>query len=316
VRVLVAGASGVIGGPLVRQLVAAGHEVTGTTSSPARTGAIEAAGARPATCDALDSAAVSATVAAARPEVVVNELTRLPREYNPRTVDYEPTNRVRREGGKNLLEAARSAGVRRFVTQSIAFIYAPEGPRVLDEDARPWTEAPGGFRDGVATLLEHERAVVEADGLDGLVLRYGQFYGPGTYFAPDGSIARRVAKRQFPIIGPGEGVFSFIHTDDAAGATAAAVERGAAGIYNVTDDEPAPLREWLPVYADALGARPPFRIPTFVGRIFGGSFAALTASGLRGASNAKAKRELGWAPHYSSWRQGFREALEAPQSST
>jgi hypothetical protein len=203
--VLVAGASGVIGGPLVRQLVAAGHEVTGTTSSPARTGAIEAAGARPATCDALDSAAVSATVAAARPEVVVNELTRLPREYNPRTVDYEPTNRVRREGGKNLLEAARSAGVRRFVTQSIAFIYAPEGPRVLDEDARPWTEAPGGFRDGVATLLEHERAVVEADGLDGLVLRYGQFYGPGTYFAPDGSIARRVAKRQFPIIVPRRG---------------------------------------------------------------------------------------------------------------
>jgi 2-alkyl-3-oxoalkanoate reductase len=309
VRVLVAGASGVIGGPLVRQLVAAGHEVTGTTSSPARTGAIEAAGGRAAVCDALDAAAVAETVAAARPEVVVNELTRLPREYNPRTVDYEPTNRVRREGGRNLLEAARSAGARRFVTQSIAFLYAPEGPSVLEEDAPPWTDAPGGFSEGVATLIGHERAVLEADGVDGLVLRYGQFYGPGTYFARDGSIARRVAKRQFPIIGPGEGVFSFIHVEDAAGATVAAVERGAPGIYNVTDDESAPLRQWLPVYADALGAKRPFRIPTFVARLFAGSFAALTASGLRGASNAKAKRELGWAPRYSSWRQGFREAL-------
>jgi 2-alkyl-3-oxoalkanoate reductase len=309
VRVLVAGASGVIGGPLVRQLVAAGHEVTGTTSSPARTGAIEAAGGRAAVCDALDAAAVAETVAAARPEVVVNELTRLPREYNPRTVDYEPTNRVRREGGRNLLEAARSAGARRFVSQSIAFLYAPEGPSVLEEDAPPWTDAPGGFSEGVATLIGHERAVLEADGVDGLVLRYGQFYGPGTYFARDGSIARRVAKRQFPIIGPGEGVFSFIHVEDAAGATVAAVERGAPGIYNVTDDESAPLRQWLPVYADALGAKRPFRIPTFVARLFAGSFAALTASGLRGASNARAKRELGWAPRYSSWRQGFREAL-------
>jgi nucleoside-diphosphate-sugar epimerase len=309
VRVLVAGASGVIGGPLTRRLVAAGHEVTGTTSAPARSGAIEAAGARAAICDALDATAVSQAVAAARPEVVVNELTRLPREYNPRTLDYEPTNRVRREGGRNLLEAARSAGARRFVTQSIAFLYAPEGPSVVEEGARPWTDAPRGFSDAIATLIGHERAAVEADGLDGLVLRYGQFYGPGTYFARDGSVARRVEKRRFPIIGPGEGMFSFIHVEDAAGATVAAVERGAAGIYNVTDDEPAPLRDWLPVYADALGARPPFRIPTLVARIFGGSIATLTANGLRGASNAKAKRELDWAPRYPSWRQGFREAL-------
>jgi nucleoside-diphosphate-sugar epimerase len=316
VRVLVAGASGVIGGPLIRRLVAAGHEVTGTTSAPARSGAIEAAGARAAVCDALDAAAVAETVAAARPEAVVNELTRLPREYKPRTFDYEATNRVRREGGRNLLEAARSAGARRFVTQSIAFLYAPEGPSVVEEDARPWTEAPGGLSDAIATLIAHERAAVEADGLDGLVLRYGQFYGPGTYFARDGSIARRVAKRRFPIVGPGEGVFSFIHTDDAAAATVAAVERGAAGLYHVTDDEPAPLREWLPVYADALGAKPPFRIPTFVGRILGGSIAAQTADGLRGASNAKAKRDLGWTPRYPSWRQGFREALQAPTNST
>jgi nucleoside-diphosphate-sugar epimerase len=308
-RVLVAGASGVIGRPLVRQLVAAGHEVTGTSSTPARTEAIEAAGAQAAVCDALDADAVKETVAAARPEVVVNELTRLPRDYNPRTLDYGPTNRVRREGGRYLLAAAEAAGVRRFLTQSIAFLYAPEGPPVLDEDARPWTDAPGAFREGVATLVEHERAALDADGLDGLVLRYGQFYGPDTYYARDGSIARRVLKRQFPVVGRGEGVFSFIHIEDAAGATVAAVDRGASGIYNITDDEPAPLRDWLPVYADALGAKRPRRIPTFVARLVAGPFAAASASGLRGASNAKAKRELGWRPSHPSWRQGFRDGV-------
>src|SRR5206468_653863 len=150
-------------------------------------------------------------------------------------------------------------------------------------------------RDGVSALVEHERAVVDAAGLEGLALRYGQFYGPSTYYARDGSIARRVLKRQFPIVGRGEGTFSFIHVDDAAGATVAAVGRGRRGIYNVTDDEPAPLREWLPVYAEALGAKPPRRVPTFIARLLAGPFAAVSAGGLRGASNAKAKRELGWA---------------------
>jgi 2-alkyl-3-oxoalkanoate reductase len=309
VRVLVAGASGVIGRPLVRALAAAGHEVTGTTSSPSGTGAIEANGASAVVCDALDGAAVKDAVTAARPEVVVNELTRLPRDYNPRTLDYAPTNEVRRLGGANLLAAAREAGARRFITQSIAFLYAPEGPTVVDEEARPWTDAPGAFRDAVNSLVEHEQAVTSASELTGLVLRYGQFYGPGTYYTRDGSIGERVSKRQFPIVGPGEGMFSFIHTDDAASATVAAIERGDAGIYNVTDDEPAPLREWLPAFAEALGAKRPRRAPTWLVRLIAGPFAALSASGLRGASNAKAKRELGWQPGYSSWRQGFREGL-------
>jgi nucleoside-diphosphate-sugar epimerase len=305
VRVLVAGASGVIGRPLVGRLVDAGHEVTGTASSAGGAGAIEAAGARAAVCDALDADAVLATVSAARPEAIVNELTRLPRDYDPRKIDYEPTNRLRRDGGRNLLAAAEAVGVSRFVSQSIAFLYAPVGPMVVDEDAPVWSDAPPPFGDAIATLLGHERAVVESGGL---VLRYGQFYGPGTYYGRDGSVAERVRRRRFPIIGRGEGRFSFIHVDDAATATAAAVEGGAAGVYNVTDDEPAPLREWLPLYAEALGAKRPFRIPTFVARLVAGAFAAAGASELRGAANAKARRELGWAPRYPSWRQGFRQS--------
>ena len=163
------------------------------------------------------------------PEVVISQLTRLPREYDPRKIDYGPTNRARAEGGHNLIEAAREAGVRRFVTQSVAFIYAPEGEMVKDEEARPWTEAPEPFRSGADSTLEHEREATQTPGLEGVVLRYGQFYGPGTYYATDGSIAEQVRRRRFPIVGRGEGMFSFIHIDDAASATVAALERGAPG---------------------------------------------------------------------------------------
>jgi 2-alkyl-3-oxoalkanoate reductase len=308
-KFFVAGASGVIGRPLVRQLVAAGHDVVGMTSRESGRDAIREAGAVAVVCDALDPEAVEATVAEAQPEVVISQLTRLPREYNPRNIDYESTNRARAEGGRNLIRAAVKAGSRRFVTQSVAFIYAPEGEMVKDEQARPWTDAPKPFGTGARATLEHEREATGTPGLEGLVLRYGQFYGPGTYYARDGSIAEQVRKRRFPIVGRGEAVFSFIHVEDAASATVAAVERGAPGIYNVADDEPAPLREWLPVYADALGAKRPFRVPVFLARLVAGPFAAAFATGLRGASNAKGKRELGWEPRYASWRVGFREAL-------
>jgi 2-alkyl-3-oxoalkanoate reductase len=308
-KVFVAGASGAIGRPLVRQLVESGHQVAGMTSREAATEGIEASGAQAVVCDALDPASVKAAVSSARPEVVISQLTRLPREYNPRTIDYGPTNRARFEGGHNLIEAARAAGARRFVTQSIAFLYAPEGEMVKDEEAPVWTDPPEPFRSGAQPTLEHEREVVAAPGLEGVVLRYGQFYGPGTYFAPDGSIAEQVRRRRFPVVGRGEGVFSFVQVEDAAAATVAATERGAPGVYNVVDDDPAPLREWLPVYAEALGAKPPRRVPTFVARLFGGSFAAISATQLRGASNAKAKRELGWALRYPSWRDGFATAL-------
>jgi nucleoside-diphosphate-sugar epimerase len=301
-KVFVAGASGAIGRMLVPQLVAAGHEVTGMTSKAENTAPVEAAGARAVVCDALDAEAVGAAVRDAGPEVVISQLTRLPDEYNPRKIDYGPTNRARAEGGHNLIQAARAAGVRRFVTQSIAFIYAPEGEMVKDEDGRPWTDAPEPFRSGAGPTLEHEREATQTPGLEGIVLRYGQFYGPGTYYAADGNIAEQVRRRRFPIVGRGEGMFSFIHTTDAAAATVASLEGGAPGIYNVVDDEPAPQPEWLPVLAQALRADPPAAAETLPPPY------TLEMS-LRGASNVKAKRELGWRPQYATWREGFAASL-------
>jgi nucleoside-diphosphate-sugar epimerase len=311
VRVFVAGASGVIGRRLVPKLVAAGHEVTGTTRKQASTAVIEAAGAKAAICDALDAVAVERAVAEAAPEVIVSQLTSLPEEYDLalRKIDYGPTNRVRVEGGRNLISAGRKAGARRYVSQSIAFIYEPEGDWVKEEDAAPFFSAPGPLAAGVKPTLTSEREALAAERMEGLVLRYGQFYGPGTYFDRGGSIAEQVRKRRAPRVGKGTGVFSFIHVDDAADATVAAVERGAAGIYNVVDDDPAPIHEWLPVFAQALGAKPPLRVPALIARLLAGKAAVVVSTQMRGASNAKAKRELGWQPAHPSWRQGFAEEL-------
>jgi nucleoside-diphosphate-sugar epimerase len=308
-RVFVAGATGAIGRPLVPALIAAGHEVTGTTRSEERAEGVRAAGARAAVCNALDADALHTAVAEAAPEVVVHELTALPDRFNPRDKQmYAPTNRLRRDGTRNLIAAARAAGARRIVCQSIAFAYAPgERPEVKDEDAPLALEAPLPFGDSVRTIDEMERAVVGADGLEGLVLRYGWFYGPGTYLADDGSVARDVRRRRLPVIGKGIGLYSFVHVDDAASATIAAVERGAPGVYNVVDDEPAPQREWLPRYADAIGAKKPLRVPVWIARLAMGKIATM-ADVQAGASNAKAKRELGWEPRWRSWREGFREA--------
>jgi len=305
-RVFVAGASGAIGRPLVRRLVAAGHEVTGMTRRRERAEEIRAAGAAAVVCDAFEAEALVRAVGEAAPEVVVNQLTSLPDKYNPRRRSfYAGTDKVRREGGRNLIEAARAAGARRFVTQSIAFLYAPEGDWVKSEDARPFTDAPGHFGSAVEAMLEHEREAVSTPDLEGLVLRYGQFYGPGTYYAADGHLGREVRRRRFPIVGPGTGTFSFLHVDDAAAATIAALDHGAPGVYNVVDDEPAPLHEWLPVYAEALGARPPRRVPVWPAKLVAGSSVAAMAVELRGASNAKARRELGWEPRYPSWRDAL-----------
>ena len=307
-RVFVAGASGAIGRPLVRQLVAAGHEVTGMTRREERAEEIRAAGATPVRCNVFSPDEVEKALQEAAPEVVVNELTSLPQEYNPRRASfYAETDRVRREGGHNLVEAARKAGARRFLTQSIAFLYAPQGDRVKDEDARPFEDAPGHFRGAAEAMLGHEREVVGCPDFEGLVLRYGQFYGPDTYYAPEGHLGREVRRRRFPIVGAGTGTFSFLHVEDAAGATVAALDRGGPGVYNVVDDEPAPLRDWLPVYAEALGAKPPRHVPVWLARLVAGGSVAQMAVELRGASNAKAKRELGWQPRYPSWRQGFRD---------
>ena len=308
-KVFVAGASGTIGARWCDSSWGRGgrhwdDEPGGRTRPRSRPRA-----PRPVVCDALDADAVKATVVQDAPEVVISQLTRLPKDYDPRSVDYGPTNRARYEGGRNMIAAAREAGARRFVSQSVAFIYAPEGELVKDEQGKPWTDAPEPFRDGAKSTLEHEREVLEAPGLDGLVLRYGQFYGPATYYASDGGIARAGASTPLSGRRPRWGMFSFIHVEDAASATLAAVNHGASGIYNVVDDEPAPERVWLPAYAEAVGAKPPRRFPTWLARIFAGKFAVIMATELRGASNAKAKRELGWTPRYPSWREGFREAL-------
>ncbi|TML26226.1 MAG: NAD(P)-dependent oxidoreductase [Actinobacteria bacterium] len=214
---------------------------------------------------------------------------------------------MRREGTRVLLDAAQAAGARRFVAQSLAFVYAPDGEWVKDEEA-PLASAPEGV---VVSVRALEQAVLEAPALEGIVLRYGQFYGPGTWYATDGSIAERVRRRRFPIVGRGEGRFSFIHVEDAAAATVAAIERGRPGVYNVCDDDPAPLREWLPVYAAALGAKPPRRVPALLARMVAGATAAQAATAMRGAANGKAREELAWSPRYPSWREGFRGALGA-----
>jgi len=307
-RVFVAGATGAIGRPLVSQLLAAGHEVTGMTRVPERAEGVRAAGAEAVVCDVFDADGVRGAIAEARPEAVVHQLTDLPADYdtNPARL-ARGTNRLRREGTRVLLDAAQAAGARRFVAQSLAFVYAPDGEWVKDEEA-PLASAPEGV---VVSVRALEQAVLEAPALEGIVLRYGQFYGPGTWYAADGSIAERVRRRRFPIVGRGEGRFSFIHVEDAAAATVAAIERGRPGVYNICDDEPAPLREWLPVYAQALGAKPPRRVPALLARMVAGATAAQAATVMRGAANGKAREELAWSPRYPSWREGFRGALGA-----
>jgi nucleoside-diphosphate-sugar epimerase len=264
------------------------------------------AGAEAVVCDVFDAEGLREAVVTARPGAVVHMLTALPPRFGPRA-DLEPTNRIRIEGTRNLVAAAQAAGAKRIIAQSVAFFYAPEGERVKDEEASLDLNAPGKIGKAVAALADLERQVLEAEGMEGLVLRFGWFYGPNTYIGPGGSQAEEVRKRRYPIVGKGEAMFSFIHTEDGAAAIVAALERGAPGIYNVVDDEPSPLREWLPVYAEVLGAKPPRRVPRWLVTLTVGPTLARSATESRGASNAKAKRELGWAPLHSSWRQGFPE---------
>ncbi len=309
-RVFVAGASGAIGRSLVPKLVAAGHEVTGTTRSEERTERIRQAGARAAIVDVFDADDLRAAVEEVRAEVVVHQLTALPERMDLRKKDlYDATNRLRTEGTRNLIDAALAAGTRRFVSQSIAFAYRNQGSRVKTEEDPLLLDAPAPFASGVVALNEMERMVLETEGIEGLVLRYGFFYGPGTYYGSNGTMTADIRRRRMPIVGRGTGIFSFIHVDDAADATVAAVERGAPGVYNVTDDEPAMMREWLPVVAEAAGAKPPFRAPAWLAKLVAGKQAGTFALRLRGASNEKAKRELGWEPVHPSWRTGFRESL-------
>ena len=310
-KVFVAGASGVIGRPTVRMLVAAGHDVVGMTRREERAEEIREAGAEAVVCDVFDAEAVREAVMAARPEVVVHALTALPPRFDPKSDYLAATNEVRTKGTRNLVAAAEAAGVRRVVAESVAFFYEPEGEWVKDEEAPLFRDPPGRFADACKALISLERQVLEAEGLEGVVLRFGWFYGPGTYYDRGGSVAEEVEKRRYPVIGKGEGTFSFIHVEDAADAYVAALDHGASGIYNVVDDEPGQIREWLPVYAEALGAKPPRRVPAWLARLVAGKDLVSTATTMRGASNAKAKRELGWEPAHPSWREGFTSSLGA-----
>lgn len=310
-RVFVAGAAGAIGSPLVAALIRRGHEVIGTTRSAERARGLEAAGVRPAVVDALDREAVQAAVAEAEPDVIVHELTAIPTEFSPRRFDHAfgQTNRLRTEGTDHLIAAAGAAGVRRFVTQSFAaWAYARKGSSVKTEDDPLDDDPLPQVRRTLDAIRYLERATLDGP-FDGLVLRYGWFYGPGSTLSRTGSIADAVRRRRFPIVGSGGGVWSFIHLVDAAEATAIAVERGEPGIYNVTDDDPAAVRDWLPLFAGAIGAPPPRRVPLWLGRVFGGQLGVTMMTELRGASNTKARRAFGWELRYPSWRLGFRDGL-------
>jgi 2-alkyl-3-oxoalkanoate reductase len=318
-KVFVAGATGALGRALLPRLVAEGHEVVGMTRSRSKQNLMRSLGARPVVADALDPDAVAEAVASAEPEVIIHELTALSGKLSARDMRHPErapmaimTNRLRSEGTDHLLAAGRAVGARRFVAQSFgAFRWARTGGPVLTEADPIDPNPPGAMRPALAGILHLERAVTSIEWGDGLVMRYGGFYGPGTSMsqAPDAEMAAPIRKRRFPIVGGGDGVWSFVHIEDAAAATALAVERGEPGIYNIVDDEPAPVREWLPVLASSLDAKPPRRIPRWLGRLAAGEMATVMMTESRGSSNAKAKRELGWQLRYPSWRQGFAQGL-------
>jgi 2-alkyl-3-oxoalkanoate reductase len=315
-KVFVAGATGALGRALVPQLVARGHEVVGMTRSASKQDLVRSLGARPVVANALEPDAVAEAVASAEPEVIVHQLTALSGRLSARDMRHPDrssaatmTNRLRTEATDHLLAAGRAVGARRFVAQSFGAIRFARTGGPVQTEADPLD--PDSAQTGLEAILYLERAVTTIEWGEGLALRYGGFYGPGTglSLAPDAVMAAPIRKRRFPIVGDGGGVWSYVHIEDAAAATAIAVERGRPGIYNVVDDQPAPVREWLPVLASALGAKPPRRIPRWLGRLLAGEMATLMMTEARGASNEKAKRELGWRPRYASWRQGFAQGL-------
>jgi nucleoside-diphosphate-sugar epimerase len=302
-RVFVTGATGALGRHLVPMLVAAGHEVTATTRTPGKTARLREAGAEPVVLDGLDAGAVIAAVRAATPEVIVHEMTALADMRSLRRVDrvFATTSDLRTRGTDNLLAAAQRAGTRRVVAQSYVAVNERAGSPVKTEadplDARP---VPSSAR--AMAAIKHVEETVPRAAAEGIVLRYGSFYGPGASEV----LLEAVRKRQFPVIGGGTGIWSFIEITDAAAATLAAVGRGGPGVYNIADSDPAPVAEWLPYLAEVLGAKPPLRMPCWLGRLLAGEFVVAQMTSARGSSNDKARKELGWEPRYPSWREGFR----------
>jgi nucleoside-diphosphate-sugar epimerase len=309
-RVFLAGATGVIGRRLVPELIAEGHQVTGMIRSSQKIEELRAMGAEPAVADALDGDAVMNAVREAHPDAVINQLTSIPRRIDPRRVerDFALNDRLRSEGTRHLVAAARAAGAGRIIAQSIAFAYAPGAPGTLraEQDRLLGEDAPADFKRTARAIADLERATLEAGGV---VLRYGYFYGPGSSITRAGSLGEDVLRQRMPIVGKGTGVWSFIHIDDAARATVAALTQGASGPYNIVDDDPAPVSDWLPGLAAALGAPRPWRVPAVLARLAVGEYGMASMTRMQGAANTLAKTELSWTLQYPSWREGFQTAL-------
>jgi len=308
-RIFLAGATGAIGRQLLPRLVERGHEVIGMTRRESKQELIRELGGQPVVTDALDPESVSQAIAHAEPEVIVHQLTAIPHALDMRHFarDFAQTNRLRTEGTDHLLAAGRAVGVRRFVAQSNTNLYARAGGPVKAEEDALDVSPPDQLRAAVEAMFHLEKAVMGAGWTEGVVLRYGAFYGPGTNISlgPEDEFVKAIRKRQVPLVGKAGGVWSFVHIEDAAEATVAALEHAAPGIYNVADDDPATIAEWLPEVARQLGAKPPRRAPRWLGRLLAGEAATVMMTELRGASNAKAKRELGWEPAHPSWRDSL-----------
>lgn len=312
-RIFVAGATGAVGQQLVPMLVEGGHDVVGTTSTPANRAAIEKSGATPVVMDGLDRDSVRAAVLDTEPDVIIHQLTALKTMTgNMRKFDDEfaMTNRLRSEGTDHLLAAARAAGTKRFIAQSFTGWTNPRTGSGLATENDPLDPNPTTHsRKTLAAIAHLEQVVPAAPDLTGVVLRYGFLYGPGTGLGRDGDMAAMIRDRKLPVIGGGGGVWPLVHVRDAARAAALAVDAGSAGLYNIVDDDPALVRDFLPTLAEALGGKPPMRLPRWFGRLVAGEHAVSVMTQIRGSSNAKAKRELGWEPEYASWRDGFAEGL-------
>lgn len=311
-KVFLAGGSGVVGSHLIPQLVERGHEVVATTTTPERVAGLEAAGARAVVADLLDGKAVAGAVQHAEPDVVVHQATALSGPLSLRRFDesFALTNRLRTEGLDNLLAAAVAAGAPRFVAQSYTgWPNARDGAPVKTEADPLDPHSPA--RESLAAIQKLEAAVTGSDGVSGVVLRYGSFYGPGTSLGVGGELTEMIRRRKLPLVGSGAGVWSFVHIDDAASATVALIEGRGSGLYNVVDDDPAPVSEWLPYLARALGAKPPRHVPAWLARLMIGEQGIAMMTEMRGSSNAKAKEELGWRPDWPSWREGFEHGLGA-----
>ena len=311
-RVFVAGATGAIGHRLVPLLIDSGHAVVGTTRTPSKTDGLRLSGATPVVLDGRDGEAVRRAVLEAEPEVVVHQMTALSGDLDFRRFaeTFAETNRLRTETTDIMIDAAVEAGARRFIAQSFAgWPNEQSGGPVKTEEDPLNTDAPKQVRETLGAILHLESVTTGTPGIEGLALRYGGFYGPGNALGKGGAMLEAVVKGQMPVVGGGSGIWSFLHIDDAAQATALAVDRGAPGIYNIVDDEPAAVSEWLPYLAEVLGARPPRRVPAWLARLIVGEAGVSMMTKIRGSSNAKAKREFGWKLEYPTWRTGFRDGL-------